>query len=152
MNKRLSLPALLAALVMAVAAAGAARAADPAPPAFKPPTAKQLARLCDDCVMVTAEKVEKRKGDAKGVGAVGGAVAGGVIGNQVGDSTAATVGGAAVGGLLGHEIEKRVKRHKVWITTVTLRDGSTRSFEARKDPGYTLGQVLKLQGDQLVKP
>ena len=145
----LSCRRLLGATVLGLGLLGplSAWSADPAPP-----TAKQLAAMCADCGMVTANKVDKRKGDAKGVGAVGGAVAGGVIGNKMGDSTAATVGGAAVGGLLGHEIEKRAKRYKVWVTTVTLKDGSTRKFESRSDPQHKLGQVLKVQGDQLVKP
>ncbi|EHR69181.1 putative outer membrane lipoprotein [Burkholderiales bacterium JOSHI_001] len=138
----------------AAAAFAAALAMAPAQAADVPPkpTARQLAGLCDTCVIVTAQAVEKRKGKASGVGAVGGAVAGGVVGNKVGDSTVATVGGAAVGGLLGNEIEKRVKRHKVWITTVTQKDGNTRRFESLSDPQHRLGEMLKVQGDQLVKP
>jgi outer membrane lipoprotein SlyB len=111
----------------------------------------RLATLCDNCAVVDSTRVDKRKGKASGVGAVGGAVAGGVVGNKTTDSTIGTVGGAAVGGLLGNEIEKRVKRHKVWITTVTMKDGSQRKFEASSDPKWTAGTVVEVGTDGQLK-
>jgi outer membrane lipoprotein SlyB len=146
--------ATTAALALEAPAAASAASAAPAAtavPAAMQPSAKQLKALCTECAIVTAQAVEKRKGKAHGVGAAAGAVAGGVVGNQVGDSTAATVGGAVVGGVLGHAIEKRVKRHQVWITTVMLPDGSTRRFEALSDPQVKPGEVLKIEGGQLRK-
>jgi outer membrane lipoprotein SlyB len=111
----------------------------------------KLATLCDSCAVVDSTRVDKRKGKARGVGAVGGAVAGGVVGNKTTDSTIGTVGGAAVGGLLGNEIEKRVKRHKVWITTVTMKDGSKRDFEAANDPQWAVGAVVEVGTDGQLK-
>jgi len=111
----------------------------------------KLATLCDSCAVVEGTRTEKRKGKASGVGAVGGAVAGGVVGNKTTDSTIGTVGGAAVGGLLGNEIEKRVKRTKVWITTVTMKDGSQRKFEAADDPKWTAGTVVEVGTDGQLK-
>jgi uncharacterized protein YcfJ len=111
----------------------------------------KLVTLCDSCAVVESTRVDKRKGKASGVGAVGGAVAGGVVGNKTTDSTIGTVGGAAVGGLLGNEIEKRVKRHKVWITTVTMKDGSKRDFEAANDPQWTVGTVVEVGADAHLK-
>jgi outer membrane lipoprotein SlyB len=111
----------------------------------------KLATLCDSCAVVESTRVEKRKGKASGVGAVGGAVAGGVVGNKTTDSTIGTVGGAAVGGLLGNEIEKRVKRTKVWITTVTMKDGSQRKFEAASDPHWAAGAVVEVGADGHLK-
>ena len=112
----------------------------------------RLSSLCGQCAVVNSTQVDRRKGDASGVGAVGGAVAGGVIGNKATDGgTLGTVGGAAVGGLLGNEIEKRVKRHKVWVTTVTLKDGSTRRFEAASDPGWKVGSVVEVGDNRLRK-
>ena len=61
----------------------------------------RLSKICDACGVVGSTRMEKRKGDAKGVGAVSGAVVGGVVGNKVGDSTTSTVVGAGVGGVLG---------------------------------------------------
>ena len=112
----------------------------------------RLSSLCGQCAVVNGTQMDRRKGDASGVGALGGAVAGGVIGNKTTDGgTLGTVGGAAVGGLLGNEIEKRVKRQKVWVTTVTLKDGSTRRFEAAADPGWRAGSVVEVADNRLRK-
>lgn len=117
------------------------------------PSAWQLAALCDNCVLVTATRVDTRKGKGSGAGAVGGAVVGGVVGNKVGDGGTVSTGvGAVAGGLLGHEIEKRLKKHKVWVTTVVGRDGQTQHFEATADPGVKVGDALRIEKGQLVKP
>jgi outer membrane lipoprotein SlyB len=112
----------------------------------------RLATLCATCAVVSEVRVEKRKGKASGVGAVGGAVVGGVVGNKATDGgTLGTVGGAAVGGLLGNAIEKRAKRHDVWVTTVTMKDGSTRKFEADANPGWKAGAVVEVGTDNQLK-
>jgi outer membrane lipoprotein SlyB len=111
----------------------------------------KLTAICDACAVIESTKRVTREGDASGIGAIGGAVAGGVVGNKTTDSTLGTVGGAAVGGVLGHQIEKRAKRDKVWVTTVTMKDGSTRKFEASKDPKWTVGSVVEVKDGKLVK-
>lgn len=111
----------------------------------------RLSKICDACGVVGSTRMEKRKGDAKGVGAVSGAVVGGVVGSKVGDSTTATVVGAGVGGVLGHQIERRMKREKIWITTVTMKDGSQKSFEAKADPKWTAGTVVEAGADGVLK-
>jgi outer membrane lipoprotein SlyB len=143
------------ALALAAAFAVAPLAADAAD---KPVSAvadlkekARLATICDSCAIVQGTKRETRKGDASGVGAVGGAVAGGVIGSKTTDSTVGTVGGAAIGGVIGHQIEKRVKRQKVWVTTVTMKDGSTRKFEAENDPKWAVGSVVEVADGRLKK-
>jgi uncharacterized protein YcfJ len=110
----------------------------------------RLSELCRSCGVVTSIKQESRKGKASGAGAVGGAVAGGVVGNKTTDSTLGTVGGAAVGGLLGNEIEKRVKKEKVWVTRITLRDGRSRKFESSSRPDdWRVGSVVEVDNDRL---
>jgi outer membrane lipoprotein SlyB len=150
-----SLTLAAAALVLAPQAAAATdkpTMADKASSAIDSAKQKlQLATLCDSCARVESTKVDRRKGKGSGIGAVGGAVAGGVVGNKTTDSTVGTVGGAAVGGLLGNEIEKRVKRTKVWVTTVTMKDGSTRKFEADSDPKWTAGTVVEVGADNKLK-
>jgi uncharacterized protein YcfJ len=116
------------------------------------PSAKALAKLCDTCGVVAAVGSETRKGKASGLGAVGGAIAGGVLGHQVGGGTGktvATVGGAVAGGLIGNEIERRMHKHTVWITTVTMKDGSSRRFEAAANPGLKAGDVVSVDNGQL---
>jgi len=151
--RRLSLPLTGAALLCAAAASFAAD--KPAAALAAAPTAVQgvhLASLCATCAVVSEVHVEKRKGKASGAGAIGGAVVGGVIGNKTTDGgTLGTVGGAAVGGLLGNAIEKRVKQHNIWVTSVTQKDGSTRKFEAEVDPGWKAGMVVEIGADNHLK-
>ena len=128
--------------------------ASDAKPAAAPPKVVQgvtLSKICRDCGVVTSVRSERRKGEASGVGAVGGAVVGGMVGKSATDSTVGTVGGAAVGGLLGHEIEKRAKSHRVWVTTVTLRDGSVRKFETNAKTDWKAGSVVELDQNRQLK-
>lgn len=148
----LALAAALAAAPLAAVAADKPSISDKAASAVASMKQKaKLATLCDQCAVVEGTKRETRKGDASGVGAVGGAVAGGVVGKKATDSTVGTIGGAAVGGLLGHQIEKRIKRSKVYVTTVTMKDGSTRKFEAANDPTWPVGTVVEVGSDSKLK-
>lgn len=109
------------------------------------PSAAERARLCDTCAFVRGTVVEKRKGKPTVVGTAGGAVVGGMVGRSAGDgSVLATGAGAVAGAMIGREIEKQVKKHKVWVTTVITRDGQTQSVEAAADPGWQPGEQLKL--------
>ena len=148
-SARFFVPAIAAALIGAF---GATQAADK--PAATPSAVHgvRLATLCGTCAVVSEVHVEKRKGKGSGVGAVGGAVAGGVVGNKVSDGgTLGTAGGAVVGGLLGNAIEKQVKKHNVWVTTVTKKDGRAHKFEAAADPGWKAGAVVEIGADNQLK-
>ena len=92
---------LLAALL-----SGPALAADAPAASASGPSARQLAGLCDTCVLVTATRVDTRKGKGSGAGAVGGAVVGGVVGNKVGDGGTVSTGVGAV--------ERRLRVHRSW--------------------------------------
>jgi outer membrane lipoprotein SlyB len=121
------------------------------PPGLRPGIAKKL-HACDDCAHVDAVRHEKRKGQGGAVGVVGGAVVGGLLGNQIGKGTGntlATVGGAVAGGFAGNEMQKHVSSKTVWVTRVTLRDGSTRSFEQDQQPAWKAGSVVKVHGKSL---
>ena len=151
MNSTSHVAALLLALA-AVAGGGNVLAADV--DSVRDATARKaaLAKLCASCAIVQSVKTETRKGKSSGLGIVGGAVAGGVLGNQVGGGagkTTAIVGGAVGGGLLGNEVEKHVKRYTVWITTVTMKDGSLRRFEADADPHFRKGDVVSASNGRL---
>jgi outer membrane lipoprotein SlyB len=103
--------------------------------------------LCSSCARVTAVHTETRRGEASGVGAVGGAVVGGLLGNMVGGGNGkklATVAGAVGGGYAGNEIEKNQKSYTVWVVQVQERDGRTRRFEGRADPGLRVGDEVRL--------
>jgi outer membrane lipoprotein SlyB len=141
---------LLAALAFAAFAAHAAEA-QPAAAAPKEAAGVKLSKICDACGVVTRVRQETRKGEASGVGAVGGAVAGGVVGNKTTDSTVGTVGGAALGGVLGHQIEKQLKKHKVYATSVTLKNGTSKKFDTENDPAWKVGTVVEVGADGKLK-
>jgi outer membrane lipoprotein SlyB len=151
--KRLEILVRVAALCLATTSvAWAANGTTPAPTAPGVVQGVKLATLCANCAVVSDIHTETRKGKASGVGAVGGAVVGGVIGNKASDhGTLGTVGGAAIGGLLGNEIEKHAKKHTVWVTTVTLKDGSTKKYEAAADPGWKAGAVVEVGTDNQLR-
>ena len=151
-HTRFSIAAVGVAMLMALTAVQAADKPAAAAPALRTVQGVRLATLCNHCAVVSEVHVEQRKGKASGVGAVGGAVAGGVIGNKATDGgTLGTVGGAAVGGLLGNALEKRIKKHDVWVTTVTQKDGSTRKFETAADPGWKAGMTVEVGADNQLR-
>ena len=109
--------------------------------------AAQVAALCDACGIVTEVRSEKRQGKGGALGIIGGAVAGGVLGNQVGKgdgNKVATVGGAIGGAVIGNEIQKRMNRKIIHITTIQMKDGSTRSYESEAAPTWGAGNSVKL--------
>ena len=139
------------------AAAADADSAKPAGTSNPPPavvSGVKLSSLCADCAVVSAQRSETREGEASAVGTVGGAVVGGLLGNQVGGGrgkTAMTILGAVGGGVAGREVEKNVKKHEVWITTVTFKDGATRTFEAASNPGLRAGDVVRIENGAPVR-
>ena len=107
----------------------------------------QVAALCDTCGIVKEVRSEKRKGKGGALGIIGGAVAGGVVGSQIGNGdgkSVATVGGAVGGAVLGNEIQKRMNRKTVHITSIQMKDGSTRSYESESAPTWAVGNSVKL--------
>jgi len=117
-------------------------------------TPERLAALCDACAIVDDVKTATQKGKSGVLGMVGGAVLGGVLGHQIGGGTGktlATVGGAAAGGYAGNQVEKNMNKTTVWRTRVTLKDGSTRSFETAANPGFKTGEVVLVEGSTLKK-
>ena len=110
--------------------------------------------LCDTCGTVQAVRLEKRKGKGGVLGIAGGAVAGGLLGNQIGKgagNTVATLGGAVAGGVIGNEVQKKVTSKKVWVTSVRLKDGSSRNFEQQARPAWAAGNLVKIDGTTLTK-
>jgi outer membrane lipoprotein SlyB len=109
--------------------------------------AAQVAALCDTCGIVTGVRSEKRKGKGGALGIIGGAVGGGLLGNQVGKGdgkTVATVGGAVGGAVIGNEIQKRLNRKTIHITSIQMKDGTTRSYESETAPAWAVGNSVKL--------
>jgi outer membrane lipoprotein SlyB len=112
------------------------------------------AALCERCGTVEHVRQEKRKGEGGAAGIVGGAVIGGLLGNQIGKGNGralATAGGAVAGGYAGNEIQKNANSRTVWVTQVRMRDGSVRRFEQPTHPNWTLGTVVRVKNNRLVR-
>ena len=145
---------LLIAGLLAAAAAGSWAQT----PALQTLTDKAKAKLemasCNTCATVQTVKQEKRKGKGGILGVAGGAVVGGLLGNQIGGGTGktiTTVGGAVAGGVLGNEVQKKVTSKKVWVTTVKMKDGTSKNFEQDAQPVWVAGNVVKIDGSTLTK-
>lgn len=137
----------LALATLVAIAAGGAFADNGIPPGI----AKKMAG-CDSCGHVTDVHKEKRKGEGGLIGIAGGAVVGGLLGNQVGKGTGktvATVAGAAAGGYAGNEVQKHVTSKEVWVTKVTMKDGTVRTFEQEAAPGWKSGSIVRVTGKSL---
>lgn len=111
--------------------------------------------LCDTCGTVQSVGQVTREGQGGAAGVVGGAVVGGLIGNQFGGGsgkTLATVAGAAGGAYVGNEVQKKATTKQVWVTTLKMKDGSTRRFEQESSPNWAKGAVLQVDGNRVFKP
>ena len=97
----------------------------------------------------TVREVEK-KGDAKGIGAVGGGVAGAVLGHNIGEhNKLVTILGAAGGALLGNQIERSAKATKHWELTVRYDDGTSQVFNSDTQPYWHQGDRVRLLDGRL---
>ena len=92
----------------------------------------------------------------QGAGAVAGGIVGAVIGRQFGNSSSGknmgTVAGAVGGAIIGNEIEKSARRdHSGVRITVTLDNGSIRSFDFKEPGSLRIGDRVRIEGSQLYR-
>jgi outer membrane lipoprotein SlyB len=74
-------------------------------------------------------------------------VVGGLLGNESGRGggrTAATVVGAGAGAYTGNEIEKHLKKSVRYRVRVRMDDGSYRTLHQAAQPGYAVGQKVRV--------
>jgi uncharacterized protein YcfJ len=110
--------------------------------------------LCNDCAKVLSVKQIEREGKGSALGVVAGGVAGALLGNQVGGGRGrdvATIAGAAGGAYAGNEIEKNMKKEKIWQVQVEYKDGQKQVFEFKNDPAMKAGDTVKKQGNSIAK-
>ena len=110
-------------------------------------------QICTNCgVVESVEAVQQKAEHGSGVGAVTGALLGGVIGNQVGGGNGrklATVAGAVGGGFAGNEVERRAKSTVVYHVRVRLEDGNVRTFTPSGEPGWQVGDRVRIVNGHL---
>lgn len=128
-----------------------AQPAKPAQQVAAAPAAKPA--VCVDCGRIEAISIVEEKGEGTGLGAVAGGVVGGILGNQVGRGNGrkiATVAGVAGGAYAGHEIEKHSKSTKRYDVTVRMDNGAARSVSYDAEPGFRIGDKVKIVNGMLV--
>ena len=117
------------------------------------PSSATAAEACADCGVVESIRAVEAKGQGSGLGAVAGGVVGGILGNQVGRGggrTAATVVGAGAGAYAGHEIEKNMNKSLSYQIRVRMNDGTSRTFYERSQPGWSVGQKVRVTNNGIV--
>jgi len=108
---------------------------------------RQVVATCNYCGVVESSREITTAAQGSGVGAIGGAVVGGVLGHQVGGGRGrdvATVLGALGGAFAGNHIEGQVKAARSYEITVRLEDGSTRTLHQSEQPGWRVGDRVKI--------
>ncbi|QDZ27366.1 glycine zipper 2TM domain-containing protein [Noviherbaspirillum sp. UKPF54] len=114
----------------------------------------QAPAICSSCGRVESVQALHQQAKPSGVGVVAGAVLGGVLGNQVGGGNGralATVAGAVGGGYAGNEIEKRSRATTSYEVRVRMEDGSVRSFPYAQQPGWSVGDRVRVVNGHLAE-
>ena len=124
----------------------------PGPPPA--PRDERVARYCTNCATIEAINVVQGNGEASALGTLGGAAVGGLVGNQVGSGsgrTAATAVGAVAGALAGRSIERNARSGDRFEVVVRYDNGATQNISYDNDPGFRVGDQVKVNGNVLVR-
>jgi outer membrane lipoprotein SlyB len=119
-----------------------------------PRPAQQVARYCSNCATVASVNVVEVSGDGSYLGTVGGAVVGGLLGSQVGSGngrTAAEVAGAVGGAVAGRNIERNAHRGVRYEVLVRYDNGATQTIPYENNPGWRVGDKVKVNNGTLVR-
>ena len=110
--------------------------------------------VCNHCgVIASIREVDDNSNDANVPGLLIGGLVGGVAGHQIGNGSgrdAATIIGALVGGAVGNQVGRDQNRHRVWLITVNLDNGTSQTFKNDQPPSASPGQRVRIQNNQLV--
>ena len=109
---------------------------------------------CLSCGVVEAVNVVEVKGQGNYLGMIAGGVVGALLGSQVGGGsgkTAAQVVGAAGGAYAGNEIAKRVNKDQVFEVVTRLEGGGTQAISFNADPGFKVGDRVRVENNTLVR-
>jgi outer membrane lipoprotein SlyB len=112
---------------------------------------QRMARYCTNCAKV--ESVNVIQGEAGAAGTLGGAAVGGLLGNQVGSGsgrTAATVAGAVGGAIAGRAIERNARAPRYEVV-VRYENGATQSVRYDNDPGFRVGEQVRVADGVLTR-
>lgn len=102
---------------------------------------------CRNCGIVEAVNQIDVKGDGKYLGTIGGGVVGLLLGSQIGGGsgrTAAQIAGAVGGAYAGRAIEGKMNVGHHYEVTIRLEHGGQQIFSFSNDPGYHVGERVRI--------
>lgn len=106
--------------------------------------------------VMNIETVRVQDGSGVGAGgAIAGGVLGGVLGNQVGGGsgrTLATIAGVVGGALAGSAVQNSMgggSVRDIYRVTVQLQDGSMRAVDYQYAPQLSVGEYVRVEGNQI---
>ncbi len=108
---------------------------------------------CRNCGEIASIDIIQRQGEGSGLGAVAGGLAGALLGKQIGNGSGqkvATVAGAIGGAYAGNQIEKNAKADTDYRVTVRFNDGTTQMFNFDDQPGWRVGDDVKVENGRIV--
>jgi outer membrane lipoprotein SlyB len=120
----------------------------------EPPPAPPAPQFCRDCGVVESVNTVQLPGQGTGLGAIAGGILGGVLGHQVGSgrgNDVATAAGAIGGAVAGHQVEKSTKKKVQYDVVVRLEDNTAQTVHFQSDPGFRIGERVKLVDGQIVR-
>ncbi|MCL4471067.1 MAG: glycine zipper 2TM domain-containing protein [Gammaproteobacteria bacterium] len=114
----------------------------------------RAARICNNCGTVEAVNLVEVKGEGGYLGTIGGGVVGALLGSQIGEGrgrTAAQIAGALGGAYAGHTIEGNVRKSSHYEVLVRLQNGATQTVSFAAEPGYRVGDKVKINDGVIVR-
>ncbi|MHB9102667.1 MAG: glycine zipper 2TM domain-containing protein, partial [Sulfuricella sp.] len=112
------------------------------------------ARICNNCGTVEAVNLVEVKGEGSYLGTIGGGVVGALLGSQIGEGrgrTAAQIAGALGGAYAGRAIEGKSRASNHYEVLVRLQNGATQTFTFAAEPGYRVGDKVKINDGVIVR-
>ena len=111
-------------------------------------------KICVGCGTVEAVNQIQVQGDAGYIGTIGGGLAGALLGSQVGGGNGRTVAeiAAAVGGAYaGREVERNMHKTAHYEVVVRLDNGGTQTVPLEINPGYRVGEKVRITDGQITR-
>ena len=120
--------------------------------ATQPAPVARAPRACVGCGTVEAVNQVQVKGEAGYLGTIGGGLAGALIGSQIGGGngrTAAEIAAAVGGAYAGREVERNVRKTAHYEVMVRLDNGGTQTMPLDVDPGFKVGDKVRISDGQI---
>lgn len=111
-------------------------------------------KVCISCGTIEAINQIQVKGEASYLGTIGGGLAGALVGSQIGGGngrTAAEIAAAVGGAYAGREVERNVRKTAHYEIVVRLDNGGTQTVSQDAEPGYRVGEKVRIADGQVVR-